>query len=68
MTNFVSSKIFKSQFGFRKHYSSLHQFLEFTSLVIGSIEKRAQCEVPHHEFLYKLHEFGITGDLWYWFK
>ena len=80
MMNFVSSKISKSQFGFQKHHLSLHQLLEFTSLFIGSVEKRAQCEVlyldfkkvfdsiPHDELLYKLHEFGITGDLWYWFK
>ena len=79
--NFVSKSISPSQFGFLKNHSTLQQLLIFLDSIYKSFDnkkshvdtiyldfKKAFDSVPHNELLYKLWSFGITGDLWHWFK
>ena len=68
------------QFGFRRNHSTLHQLLLFLNSVYASFDaniqtdviyldfKKAFDSVAHNELLVKLWSFGITGNLWKWFK
>ena len=80
ITQFVSSSISPSQFGFRPMHSSIQQLLVFLSIIQDSLATNSQADavyldfrkafdsVPHNELLVKLWSFGITGNLWKWFK
>ena len=76
----VFLKISPDQFGFTKNGSTVHQQIIFLNHVLDSFEIKAQTDViyldfkkafdsvPHNELLLKLWNFGITGNLWLWFK
>ena len=78
--SFVSKSISPFQFGFRRKHSTLHQLLLFLNSVYASFDaniqtdviyldfKKAFDSVAHNELLVKLWSFGITGNLWKWFK
>ena len=75
-----NSIITTSQFGFRKHHSSVQQLLLFLSNVHDTLNRNAHCNViyldfrkafdsvPHNELLLKLWNTGITGSIWSWLK
>ena len=75
-----NSIITTSQFGFRKHHSSVQQLLLFLSNVHDTLNRNAHCDViyldfrkafdsvPHNELLLKLWNIGITGSIWSWLK
>ena len=77
---FVSPSISPSQFGFRKKHSTLQQLLTFLGSVYESFGSNAQTDViyldfkkafdtvAHGELLAKLWSFGVTGNLWKWFR
>ena len=70
---FVTSSI---QFGFLQHWSTTHQLLLFLDNLHHSLSQNTQLhtvyldfskafnKVPHNLVLVKLHQIGITGDLW----
>ena len=76
----ASGRISSFQFGFTKNRSTVHQLLLFTNQIFSSFGQKAQTDViyldfrkafssvPHNELLLKLWHFGITGNLWLWFK
>ena len=72
----VRSLIYKGQFGFLKGHSSLQQLLIFWNTVINTPQtdvvyldfRKAFDSVAHKELLFKLWNFGITGNLWRWFE
>ena len=69
-----------AQFGFLQHHSTLHQLLSFLHSIFDSFNNNAQTDVvyldfkkafdsvAHNELLVKLWCFGITGNIWNWFK
>ena len=76
LTNYISTQ----QFGFMAGRSSLQQLLLFVNNILeakahfNNVDvlyldyKKAFDSVPHNELLYKLWKYGITGDLWMWFR
>ena len=74
--DFVRSLIYKGQFGFLKRHSSLQQLLIFWNTVINTPQtdvvyldfRKAFDSVAHKDLLFKLWNFGITGNLWRWFE
>ena len=77
---FVSGSISPSQFGFRPKHSTLQQLLIFVNHICNSFSSKSQTaviyldfkkafdSVAHSELLVKLWSFGITGNLWNWFR
>ena len=77
---FVSGSISPSQFGFRPKHSTLQQLLIFVNHICNSFSSKSQTDViyldfkkafdsvAHSELLVKLWSFGITGNLWNWFR
>ena len=78
IVKFTTQYISLTQFGFLKNHSSQQQLLLFLSNfmrpssspidVVYLDFKKAFDSVPHNELLVKLWSFGITGNLWNWFK
>ena len=80
LIQFISPFLSNSQFGFLKGRSTLHQLLIFLSDIFSNIDNKLQTDaiyldlrkafdsVPHDKLLFKLHSFGITGELWLWLK
>ena len=78
--DFVSNSISPMQFGFLQNHSTLQQLLVFLRDIYNSFThntptdvlyldfKKAFDSVSHNELLFKLWRFGITGNLWKWFK
>ena len=78
--SFVSSSISPCQFGFRQNHSTLQQLLIFLNSVYESFGTSAQTDVicldfrkafdsvAHNELLVKLWSFGVTGNIWKWFR
>ena len=75
--HFVSASISSSQFGFRPTTQkiliflySIHDSLNLNCQadVVYLDFKKAFYSVSHNELLAKLWTFGITGNLWSWFK
>ena len=76
----ICPQLSNQQFRFLSNRSCLTQLLSFLSVVMNSVDSKAPCDViyidfckafdfiPHSELLFKLWSFGITGDLWYWFR
>ena len=76
----TSGRISSFQFGFTKNRSIVHQLLLFFNHIFSSFGQKVQTyfvyldfrkafdSVPHNELLLKLWHFGITGNLWLWFK
>ena len=71
---FTIQYISLTQFGFLKNNSSQLQLLLFLSNFMRHIDvvyldfKKAFDSASHNELLVKLWSFGITGNLWNWFK
>ena len=82
ISDFVVNNISVSQFGFVRHRSSVQQLLLSINNILTHLDnpiksyvdmifldfKKAFDSVSHNELLVKLWHFGITGDLWYWFR
>ena len=82
ISEFIVSNISVCQFGFVRHRSSVQQLLLSINSILdyldGTIKshvdmifldfRKAFDSVSHNELLVKLWHFGITGDLWYWFR
>ena len=78
--DFVSNSISPMQFGFLQNHSTLQQLLVFLKDIYNSFThntptevlyldfKKAFDSVSHNELLFKLWRFGITGNLWKWFR
>ena len=78
--HFVSLSLSPTQFGFRPNHSSIQQLLVFLKAILDSSTsnshadvvyldfKKAFDSVSHNELLVKLWSFGITGNMWKWFK
>ena len=78
--HFVSASISSSQFGFRPNHSTTQQLLIFLNSIQDSLNSNCQADViyldfkkafdsvSHNELLTKFWSFGITGNLWRWFK
>ena len=68
------------QFGYMAGRSSLQQLLLFVNNILEAKAhsnnvhilyldcKKVFDSVPHNELLYKFWKYGITGDLWMWFR
>ena len=68
------------QFGFLAGRSALQQLLLFTNNILEAKTNHTDIDilyfdyskafdsVPHNELLYELWKYGVTGDLWLWFK
>ena len=74
---FVNQSITSTQFGFLRKHSALQQLLLFQNYIRNSSGctdvvyldfKKAYNSVAHNELLFKLWTFGITGNLWKWFR
>ena len=74
---FVNQSITSTQFGFLRKHSALQQLLLFQNYIRNSSGctdvvyldfKEAFDSVAHNELLFKLWTFGITGNLWKWFR
>ena len=77
VAEFATQFITSSQFGFLRQHSSLQQLLVFLHNILSSSShsdvvyldfKKAFDSVSHNELLVKLWKFGITGNLWSWFR
>ena len=77
ITDFVSHSISPSQFVFLRKHCTLQQLFIFLNNVLNLHNPTIPVDVvyidffdsvPHNELLVKLWEFGITGNLWKWFK
>ena len=78
--DFVASRVNVAQFGFLQNRSSLHQLLLFLKNIFDGFKINSQTDViyldfrkafdsvAHNELLAKLWHFGITGNLWKWFR
>ena len=75
--DFVANSISPYQFGFLRKHSTLQQLLLFLNNIVNCSNytdvvyldfKKAFDSVAHNELLVKLWSFGITGNLWNWFK
>lgn len=78
--DFVSASISPCQFGFRPKHSTTQQLLTFLHSLQASLSTSSQSDViyldfkkafdsvSHNELLTKLWSFGLTGNLWKWFK
>ena len=78
--SFVSQSISPSQFVFRPKHFTLQQLLLFVNGICESFSSKSQTDViyldfkkafdsiAHNELLVKLWSFGITGNLWWWFR
>ena len=73
----ASGRISSFQFGFTKNRSTVHQLLLFINQIFSSFGqtdviyidfRKAFDSVPHNELLLKSWHFGITSNLWLWFK
>ena len=76
----IRTHISARQFGFLANRSCLLNLLESYSKVSSSLDRlstthaiyldfsKAFDTIPHHELLFKLWRFGITGTLWLWFR
>ena len=76
VSEFVTQSI-TAQFGFIRKHSSLQQLLIFINNIMSPSKhtdvlyldfKKAFDSVAHNELLVKLWRFGITGNLWHWFR
>lgn len=77
---FIYPLLSKAQFGFLQNRSCVTQLLSSFAQIYEATDKGIPCDtifldfkkafdtIPHHELLYKLWSFGITGSLWSWFK
>lgn len=66
------------QHGFRKHHSCETQLIQTVHDIAGSLDNRTPLDmiimdfskafdtVPHNRLLYKLHNYGITGNIHTW--
>ena len=80
IVSFVSQSISPLQFGFRPKHSTLQQLLLFVNSICESFSSKSQTDViyldfkkafdsvAHNKLLVKLWSFGITGNLWWWFR
>ena len=77
VSEFVTQSITTAQFGFIRKHSSLQQLLIFINNIMSPSKhtdvlyldfKKAFDSVAHNELLVKLWRFGITGNLWHWFR
>ena len=78
--DFVTKNICPTQFGFLRKHSTLQQLLIFVNELFNSYShniptdviyldfKKAFDSVSHNELLVKMWGFGITGNLWKWFR
>ena len=75
--DFVLASVSPFQFGFLPGRSTTQQLLLFLNYILESDTctdavfldfQKAFDKVPHSELLLKLWSFGITGDLWLWFR
>ena len=78
--DFITERICSAQFGFLQKHSTLHQLLLFLDNILNSFKESVQTDaiyldfrkafdsVAHNELLTKLWCFGITGNLWKWFR
>ena len=78
--DFVLPKLSVAQFGFLQGCSCLQQLLLLLDNIHKAFDGKSRLDaiyldiskafdsVPHMELLYKLHLFGITGNLWGWFQ
>ena len=69
-----------SRFEFIKSCSTTQQLLNFSSLISNTLNENSQVDViyldfckafdkiPHDKLLHELWSFGVTGNLWHWFK
>ena len=77
---FVNNSISCAQFGFLRKRSTLHQLLIFTNCLYDCLNQNLHSDVSyldfknefnnvaHHDLLVKLWAFGITVNLWKWFR
>ena len=75
-----STSISPYQFGFRQKHSTLQQLLIFLQNIFNSDNINTQTDVTyldfrkafnrvaHNEMLFKLHQTGITSNVWRWLK
>jgi len=80
LVTFLTNSFSNQQFGFLAGRSALQQLLLFTNNLLEAKTNsqdidvlyfdysKAFDSVPHNELLYKLWKYGITGDLWQWFR
>ena len=77
IVDYVVNSISNDQFGFLRGRSTLQQLLIFFNIVHNSSSqvdvtyldfRKAFDSVAHNELLFKLWNFGITGNLWLWLK
>ena len=77
---YLTKHLSNQQFGFMTGRSSLQQLLLFMNNILEARTqlsnadviyldfRKALDSVPHNELLYKLWKYGITGNLWLWFR
>ena len=71
---FVNQSITSTQFGFLRKHSALQQLLLFQNYIRNSsgctdvVYLDVKKAFAHNELLFMLWTFGITGNLWKWFR
>ena len=80
LINFLTDSFSSQQFGFLAGCSALQQLFLFTNNIPEAKTNHTDIDVlyldysktfdsvPHKELLYKLWKYGVTRDLWSWFK
>ena len=76
IVDFLTNSISVSPFGFLRNRSSLHELLVFFNIVMSSASqtdiyldfRKAFDSVAHNELLFKLWNFGIIGNIWFWLR
>ena len=77
IVDYVVNSISNDQFGLLRGRSTLQELLIFFNIVHNSSSqvdvtyldfRKAFNSVAHNELLFKLWNFGITGNLWFWLK